>query len=169
LTTTLRLGERAFREEFRMPARQGATHRAPGQMWRIASIGPGEDAALHLDLQFLRATTMFDSGGEARADMNPEPFSSRMFFLLNRKLGQYADGSPNWGNGHLGTVASVVARIDFRARRGGGAQAAAMPLDATWLADAEFVVVAVEQVGQTEKTVVVDDFELPRRYDEGGY
>ena len=162
LTVKLVLGETAFHEAWRLPARAGAVHREPGLVWRIDEVNRTEEGLVQLEVRFLRATTMLAPRGDARADINPDPTGGKLFYLVNRKRADYASSWANPEGWHSGIVASSRARLEFNGVRFGGRKRTNTSLDTAWLADAEIVVLVTEPVGKTEKTVVVEDFEVPR-------
>jgi hypothetical protein len=162
LTVKLVLGETVFGEAFRLPARAGAIHREPGLVWRIAEVARTEEGPVRIAVRFLRATTMLASRGDARADINPDPASGKLFYLVNQKRGDYAFSWPSSVGWKPGIVATSRMEIEFNSLHSGGRKSTNFPMDEAWLADAELVVLRTDAVGKTEKTVVVDDFEVPR-------
>ena len=162
LAMTLVLGETEFREAFRLPMRVGAIHHEPGLLWRIDAVSRTEETPVQITVRFLRATTMLATRAESRADMDPNPAGGKLFYLVNRKRGDYAFARAEPDGWHPGIVGSSRIRMAFNGLRIGGRKNSDTPMDDAWLADAELVVLNTELIGKTEKTVVVDDFEVPR-------
>jgi hypothetical protein len=105
---------------------------------------------------------MLATRAESRADMDPNPAGGKLFYLVNRKRGDYAFARAEPDGWHPGIVSSSRIRMAFNGLRIGGRKNSDTPMDDAWLADAELVVLRTELIGKTEKTVVVDDFEVPR-------
>jgi hypothetical protein len=164
LTTKLVVGETAFREDFRLPARIGATHREPGVRWRIEAFTrpQGTDGPVEVIIRFLRATTMLAPRGDSRADVDLHPNDGRLFFFVNRKRGEYNAAWADRAGAWPGIVASSQVSITLNNLRAGGRKVTDRQIDDAWLADAELVVLRTEPVGKTEKIIVVEDFEVPR-------
>ena len=82
--------------------------------------------------------------------------------MVNRKRTDYASTWPQDEARTPGIVASSNFKLAFNGLRIGGRKHTNAQIDDAWLADAELVVLRTEPVGKTDKTVVLEDFEVPR-------
>ena len=161
LSSTVTLYEIAFHEQMRMPVRPGAAISHEGQRWEVRSVDIS-DAVVDVSTRQLIATTIFDPGGVSASERSDG--YTRGMVLLNRKLGEYALTVDRWGSGYqppgVLSVGDLYFRFKDRWRSGGSLVAGA--IDDAWLRDAELVILVAKEVGTSEKTLVLDHFEVPQ-------
>lgn len=160
LDTTIVLGESIFREDFRLPLHNHATRHEPGSSWELSSFAI-TDGHLEISLRYRRATTMLSAGGDSRPDVDPFPSDPRTYVVFNRQRGEYASGPLTYHQWLPGVVSLSRNFVRYESVLSADRTARGHPFDAAWLADAEFVVLRPERIGKTEKTVTVEDFEIP--------
>ncbi len=161
LTSTLTLYEIAFHEQMRLPLRVGEASSHEGQRWEVRSVEIA-DAEVNVSMRHLFASSMFDPSGAATSDRSDGYV--RGMVLLNQRLGEYALTVDRWGSAYQPPGVLSVADMYFRFRdrwRSGGAMVAGA-IDDAWLHDAVLVLLVAKEVGTSEKTVVLDHFEVPQ-------
>ncbi len=165
LSVALNLHELAFREDIRLPAKPGATWVREGQMWSVGKVGIVDGGAV-AELRHLRITSMLITEGEAR----PDPWNNNKhgFVLLNRKRGEFALSADRWNSQDTPIWAMEInlKHIKFGDRWQAGGIPVKGPIDDAWLADAELIILSAEPAGTLEKTVVLQNFEIPMAEDK---
>jgi hypothetical protein len=168
LNVTLKLQERTFHEETRLPARNGARRSYQGNMWRINSINVGPDGAT-VYMVYIRATSMLVPEEAYRPD-TARDFTQRGYVLFNRKLGEYVLGSRSGAFGWVSSGTLFYNRNSFsfneRLREGGAIVKGA--IDKAWLKDAELIILKSDLIGSVTKRITLKNIEVPQPAENPG-
>ena len=162
LTVTLKLYELAFHQVASLPARPGAHWTRDGEMWRVAKIS-FEKGAPSAVLEHLRATSILINEGPARPDYRPDGYRFGLA-LHNKKRGEFALSTFRWFSMDLPqwTIDRNDRIVTFSEAWKVGGSPVDHPIDESWLADAELVILSAVPVGSFEKQLVLENFEIPQ-------
>lgn len=162
LTATLKLYELAFHEVIALPARSGERWARGGQMWKVGRLG-FEKGAATVVLQHLRATSILITEGDARPDSRPDGYRYG-FALHNKKRGEFALSTSRWVSMDLPqwNISRDGRLVTFGDPWKVGGAPADGPIDESWMADAEVVIMGATPVGWFDKRIVLENFEIPQ-------